>query len=84
MPSSIAVFVMRAANAGSVSAIFSASATAASLPEATMAALIASRTVMTWPERSPNLTGFCRAACCETLILSSKRRRPASISDKAM
>ena len=75
---------MRAANASSVSAIFSASATAASLAEATMAALMASRTVMTWPARKPNRTGFCRAACSETLILSAKLRRPASISDKAM
>jgi hypothetical protein len=83
MPSSFAIAVMRVAKASSVSATFSASATAASLADATMVALMAWRTVMVWPGRKPKRTGCWLAACCETLILSSNDKRPASISDRA-
>ena len=62
MPRSRAIAVMRAANASSLPATFSASATAASLPDATIAALMACRTVITCPAFRPNFTGLWPAA----------------------
>ena len=83
MPIRCATAVIISANCRSLPPSFSASATAASLPDATIVALIASRTVTIWPALSPKRTGETFAAAAETVILSSKERRPALISDSA-
>ena len=83
MPRLCAVMVIMSANLSSDPPIFSASAIAASLPEATIATSIAWRTVIVWPASRPNRTGGTEAARAETVSLSASESRPAPISVKA-
>ena len=80
MPSRLAVWVMRWANAASEPETFSASATAASLAERATSDWIACSTVIEPPTPMPSFEGGALAACCEKATGVTVVRRPAFIA----